>query len=371
MRIWEEGVRGAATPPLRADRLVLQNSFPTMLASLAAALEAGNPAYRQTGASAHHGRERAARSYTVTQVLFEFNWLRRVLFAVLDERFSLSIDSRNVILGAIEAELTEAMAAFVNARAATDLRAREEAAAATEDLKGQLKSLEVDRELKERFVASLSHDLRNPVGAAMMAASLLADEIGDAPVARDMFKLLSSNLNRTRRMLDDLLDVGRVSAGHPLHLDLQDTSLFEIAMGTAADLEIVHGKVFRIAGAGSVRGNWDPSYLRRAVENLLVNAVKYGARNGSITVTVLTQEDGASIAVHNQGEPIPPSERENLFKPFHRAQGVSERGVVGWGLGLALVRAVAEAHGGTVSVESDRAHGTTFTMSLPRGTQLH
>jgi signal transduction histidine kinase len=103
-----------------------------------------------------------------------------------------------------------------------------------------------------------------------------------------------------------------------------------------------------------------------AAWNLGTNALKYGVPGTPIVFDVVGDEEGACVSLHNEGVPIPPEDQATLFEPFTRTP-VSEAGNVGgWGLGLALVRGCAEAHGGTVEVESSPHEGTSFTIRLPR-----
>jgi signal transduction histidine kinase len=105
--------------------------------------------------------------------------------------------------------------------------------------------------------------------------------------------------------------------------------------------------------------------LRRVIENLISNAAKYGSPTGPITLTLEKRASEIDISVHNVGNPLPREELLQLFDPFHRSSTADASPHVGWGLGLTLVRGVAEAHGGRVHVESTPEAGTTFTLSLP------
>ena len=97
----------------------------------------------------------------------------------------------------------------------------------------------------------------------------------------------------------------------------------------------------------------------------MANAAKYSAP-GTIVSIKLEKLDGlAKLAIHNEGNPIPVEEQKLLFQPFLRAKAAQDSGKKGWGLGLTLVKGIAEAHGGTVTVESSAEKGTTFTLSIP------
>jgi signal transduction histidine kinase len=93
--------------------------------------------------------------------------------------------------------------------------------------------------------------------------------------------------------------------------------------------------------------------------------VKYGSPDEAITLTVRERDGRATVSVHNHGSYIPTEQREVLFQPFRRAQGASETGKRGWGIGLSLARGVVEAHGGSIHVDSLPERGTTFVLDLP------
>ena len=105
--------------------------------------------------------------------------------------------------------------------------------------------------------------------------------------------------------------------------------------------------------------------MRRILENLASNAVKYGSPTDPITVTLMKTSREVQISVHNHGYAIPPEEREHVFDSFSRAARPERGATKGWGLGLAVVKGLTEAHGGTVRVDSVDGAGTTFKVDLP------
>jgi signal transduction histidine kinase len=102
------------------------------------------------------------------------------------------------------------------------------------------------------------------------------------------------------------------------------------------------------------------------VENLVTNAVKYGSPDTLITVRISSHEARVILSVHNDGPPIPVEEQKGLFLPFRRSEAARASVQRGWGLGLALVRSVAEAHGGSIGLDSAPGTGTTFTIDVPQ-----
>ncbi|AUX20539.1 histidine kinase [Sorangium cellulosum] len=233
-----------------------------------------------------------------------------------------------------------------------------------EDLLGQLDAVRAERELREQFVSVLAHDLRGPLSAARMAATLLAarPDADGTHVARRV-EVVVRNLDRADRMVIDLLDVARIHAGRRLSLTLEECDLGEIGRELVNELAVEHPGRLALHADEGARGIWGASELRRALWNLVSNALKYGAQDAPITVSILKRGDGVEARVHNEGAPISSEAQETMFEPFTRAAG--ERGAHGWGLGLMLVRACAEAHGGSVHVDTAPDRGTTFTLRLP------
>lgn len=236
--------------------------------------------------------------------------------------------------------------------------------------RADLERLREERELRERFVATLTHDLRGPLSAVGTSAEALRRRPADDLAARDVhLSRILRQVARADRMIQDLLDASRIRAGKPLPLEVDECDLHALAAGAIEDLKVAHGERFVLRGDGPVVGQWDARALRRVIENLVANAVKYGRPGAPVTVSVHDRGNGfdrVQVSVHNEGEPLTPREQARMFEPFQRGERAAATGERGWGLGLALVRALTEAHGGTVYVESAPPRGTTFTIDLPR-----
>jgi signal transduction histidine kinase/AmiR/NasT family two-component response regulator len=232
------------------------------------------------------------------------------------------------------------------------------------DLRQQVEELGIERELRERFVSILAHDLRGPLAAAKMSAELLirrTDRLDDK--GQSLAGRIERNLDRMDRMIRDLLDVSRVRGGQRLPLRLGRCDLGAVAAEVIEELSAVHGDRFELAKSDAALGIWSHQELHRALWNLGTNAVKYGESDRPITTRIERTASGVRASVHNFGDPIPPEKRGRLFDLYSRLR---EGSGTGWGLGLALVRACAEAHGGRVSIgESTQEAGTTFMIDLP------
>jgi signal transduction histidine kinase len=225
---------------------------------------------------------------------------------------------------------------------------------------------------REMFLASLAHDLKTPLTASLGYAQLLrreATKAGRSPSARrmaDWAAIIEVNTARAAGLLDELLDIARLEAGHSLDLDRRPTDLVVLAKRVA----VTHRRgnerhrITADARAPEVVGEWDAARLARVLDNLLGNAVKYSPDGGEIAVRVGRDGAWAVLTVTDQGLGIPPADLARIFERFQRGQNVAGR-VAGSGVGLAGVRHVVEQHGGTVSVESREGVGSTFTVRLP------
>jgi signal transduction histidine kinase len=248
-------------------------------------------------------------------------------------------------------------------------RALEEAnaknASLVEEIQSRHDALQSEKELRERFVSILAHDLRGPLSAAKVNASFLQKK-PDWPVAgRELAQKIVSAIDRTDQMVKDLLDANRIRAGQKLSLELTELDLAAMTSEVAQELALIHGDRFQVDGEPNLPCSLSAQHVRRAIWNLATNAAKYGTPGSPIRLTVAKQSGVALVSVHNQGNPLSPEDQSRLFQPYVRTEASRTHGPYGWGLGLTLVRGCAEAHGGRVLLHSDEASGTTFTLEFP------
>jgi signal transduction histidine kinase len=161
------------------------------------------------------------------------------------------------------------------------------------------------------------------------------------------------------------LDALKVQTGARLRLELEEGDLVSIVREALQHMKRELGERLVIDAPAPVPGFFSADGLRRAIENLVGNAVKYGSPTTPIRVSVRAVHGRALLTVHNHGAHIPAEDQETLFRAFQRTAGAQRSGQEGWGLGLAQVRAVAEAHGGSIGVDSLPGSGTTFTIDIP------
>jgi len=339
LALWEERVRKEIPTAAQEERAIIINTFPGVLRQIAEALSPKHPRRTATEGSTvaeEHGGERVRMTqFRLEDVIHEYALLREVLVEVLEEHEPLTPAERNSLHSSIDEATRKACTAYALVQAG----------------------------FREQFVAVLAHDLRGPLSAAKASASLILRKPSDQSVPRWSARIVES-VDRADRMVQDLLDAMRAQAGGSLDLQFSECDIVEVVHEALDHLRTVYGDRFVLVAPAPVRGYFGVDPMRRAVENLAINAVKYGAAGRPITITVKELHERLFILVHNEGRHIPAEQQATLFRAFQRlaAEGGSHRG---WGLGLAQVRAAAEAHGGSIAVDSLPELGTTFTIDVP------
>lgn len=236
-------------------------------------------------------------------------------------------------------------------------------------LQEQNESLRQLDTLKTELVATVSHELRTPLTSIVSFSELLSDpEAGPLNVMQTTFvDTIQRNADRLIRLVDDLLLLARLESQN-LQLDVAQSDLAVLAR------QVVASQAPRAAEAGieveldspeTAPAAVDPARIEQLLNNLVSNAVKFGANGGSVTVTIAPRDDGWDIAVSDTGIGIPSDELEQLFQRFFRASNARSKMISGTGLGLAICNAIARLHGGSMSVSSIENEGSTFTTWLP------
>ena len=224
--------------------------------------------------------------------------------------------------------------------------------------------------LKDRFIAMLSHELRSPLSAIRMWASLLRGGTLDAERTQRAIEAIERSAITQARLVEELLDMSRITAGK-LVLDARPVDLVVVAEAALdavrAEAEAKEVRLERDFGLGGARVQGDPARLQQIIWNLLSNAVKFSPRGGRVLLGLADGEEHAVISVRDEGEGIEPEFLPHIFEPFRQAESPSTRGHGGLGLGLAIVHDLVQLHRGTIEVESKgKGQGATFTVKLPR-----
>jgi signal transduction histidine kinase len=323
----------------RESSPIILNTLPAFITRLALALAPDSEldfASEYSNIALAHGNERARlTNYSLAEVIHEYQILREILMRTLRAEAALSREEWDLVHRSIDEAIAEAAVAYV----------------------------QVQQGFRDMFLAALSHDFRSPLSNAMNYVDLIRRDAEPGQhghfAARALF-----NLKRIDRMIQDLLDAMRVNAGARMTLHIGRGELVALVSEVIGDLVLRAGNRFVLDAKDSIQGWWDGDRLKQALTNLLENAVKYGREDSSITCRVSTTDGRVFISVHNDGNPIPPEIIPTLFQPFRRSLDAEKSNTSGWGLGLFMVQSIAEAHGGSVAVESSPGEGTTFTLDI-------
>jgi signal transduction histidine kinase len=343
---WARRVKAEVSTASQLRNPVIINTFPLFIERLAAALcqECGHETATESSTVAQeHGSERArVTRYGPEQIIQEYQILRDVVRTELRKLVVLTEQDERVIQKSFDKAIQESMISYFHVLA----------------------------HIREQLVATLTHDLRNPIGAVKMASEIITDALQGEPTrealddALDMAKRITKNAKRADRMIQDMLDASLVQVGEQPSVNVTKGDV-EMVVREALGEQSSANAARLIAEVESVVGYWDLDALQRSVENLISNAFKYGDSRSAVTVRVKSCHERVMISVHNVGNPIPAENLESLFQVFRRAEAAKHSGKKGWGIGLALARTTAERMGGSIGIESSLENGTTFTIDIP------
>jgi signal transduction histidine kinase len=329
LKTWENGVRERLFVARDVQPPILLNTMPVFYDNIVESISPGYPrtsAVDGTTVASEHGGERARiTAYNHGALIEEYQIFRWAIFHVLDrEGVALDFLEAHAINSSIDSGIQEAVEAF---------------------------SL-VHSGFRERFAAALTHDLRGPLSVTVSALELILLSNDPAQMKAYAAKALS-NTQRMNGMVDELLHTMAFHGGQQLQLQLSPVAIRGVVDEVLA------------VGGGPIEGWWDRAALKRVLENLVSNAVKYGSAGTPVTVKTDAAYGRLILSVHNQGPPIPPDEQECIFQMYRRAESAKRNDKQGWGIGLPYVRAVAESHGGSIGVDSSAERGTTFVVDIP------
>ncbi len=266
--------------------------------------------------------------------------------------------------GALVITTVAAVAGLMVQRLSADSRKRTAQLAAQNE-----RLLELDR-LKDEFVATASHELRTPLTSlsGYLEMSLDPAEGGPlSPAREEHLRIVQRNADRLTLLVDQLLFLARADS-HPLELDRRPVEVGGIlheaveTAGPAARAKSIALQIQEDAGAEVLA---DRAQLLRVVDNLVANAIKFTPKGGSVRLVARRDGDTAVLEVTDTGLGIAPADQPGLFNRFYRGTNAIEQAIPGSGLGLAISQVIAEAHGGTIELESTHDSGSTFRLALP------
>jgi signal transduction histidine kinase len=334
--IWAQSVRKQIQSASQLADPILYNYFPDLLQRIAEALEPNAKRFDavEGNTSAHeHGGERARlTNFNISQIATEFYLLKEAIHSVLETKIQLTHREWAIIDRSIDQSLQESITSFALA----------------------------ESYIREQFIAMLAHDIRGPIAFIKMATSLLMEGV-EPSVASDLFQRISDAAENAGSLIDNILDASVIKASRRIKLGIEHINMLDTIQTVLRQYPQHNIQL----DAESVVGYWCPRGLKRVIQNLVDNALKYGDTSQPIIVKIWQSHGAAKISVHNEGNPIPVEEQENVFQPFHRSHASIGEDIKGWGFGLPIVRGLTEAHGGSIEVESTVDLGTTITITMP------
>ena len=224
--------------------------------------------------------------------------------------------------------------------------------------------------MKAAFVSTISHELNTPLTAIKgFVTTLRQDKEGfyDLHTRQEFYQIVDVECDRLSRLIGNLLNLSRIESGRSLELDLQQVSV-DALVQHAAEAHRAYAKQHEVAtevfpGLPPIVA--DAEKIDQVLTNLISNAIKFSPKGGRVIVAAVPDDGFVRFSVQDHGVGIPDGHLPHIFDYFHRVDNRDTRSTYGAGIGLYLVKHLVEAHGGTVSVESELGKGSTFIFRLP------
>ncbi len=309
-------------------------------------LDNGNNNEALDGASDAHAIDRLSHGFDMMEMMSEYRALRASVLHLWHESVPSACDRNIEDLTRFNESIDQSLSAAI--------------ASYTERVE----------QARDTFLAMLGHDLRNPLSAISMAATLIPSTRDNEAETAEYSSIISTSAASMERMIIDLLDFTRTRLGSGMPISRAPIDLNVIGSQAIAECRVAHPSIkFIYKTDGELRGMWDSDRIRQAISNLLGNAIQHGSKHAPITLTLIGEQSEARVVVHNWGEPIPSGEIKTIFEPLVRGASNSssrENRSGSIGLGLYIVREVAQSHGGRISVSSSAVDGTSFSIYLPQ-----
>lgn len=238
----------------------------------------------------------------------------------------------------------------------------------TKDIKNRKETLKVLNEAvksRDEFLSVASHELKTPLTSMKLQTQItqrkMNNEVDDPDYLKKYMALIERQVNRLNRLVDDMLELSRISSGK-LQIHYEQYNLTQLVRDVVDRSREENHQEISLKAEDNIVINMDPFRIEQVIVNLISNALKYGEKR-PVEVAVSKNNDFATITIKDYGRGISKSDQDRIFNRFERAVTASE--VSGLGLGLYIVRQILDLHGGSISVESEIGHGSIFRVNLP------
>jgi signal transduction histidine kinase len=353
---WEAFARAMPLPgPI--DVTALRDHAQAMLDAIATDLDTPQTAHEQSqkarglvdvdhqassSAATDYGSGRAASGFTVIQMVAEFRALRASVIR--------SWTSHEKHLGPADIE------DLIRFNEAIDQAVAESLARYSSEI----------NEARERFLAILGHDLRNPLGAIATSAKFLLETDASPDEQAELVRGIDKASHRMSVLVNDMLDLALNQLGEAVPITRTPSNLAAIISDVVAEVSAFYPRArIESHSSGDLTGDWDAARLAQAFTNLLGNAVQHGDSAQPIRIDLRSESNAVVVAIHNAGQAIPPGKRDRIFDRMS-PDTIQDSDGSHLGLGLFIVDKIVDAHGGTIEMHSDSTSGTTFTVRLPK-----
>ncbi|MBI2071385.1 MAG: response regulator [Elusimicrobia bacterium] len=237
------------------------------------------------------------------------------------------------------------------------------------ELRQSVRRYEELDELKSQFVSNVSYELRTPLFSIRAAFDLLSTELANGdPVKARLSKVISGNIDRLARLIGNLLDYSRIEKG-VLSFVFEDVDLAAVVRQVAQALEFLiqaRGISLLAFESSPLSITGDLSQLTQLVTNLLANAIKFTHPGGKVGIELKDLGEDVEMVIWDTGIGIAGENREKIFERFYQVDGSLTREAGGTDIGLTIVRAIVENHGGTIELHSELGKGSRFQVRLPK-----
>lgn len=286
--------------------------------------------------SENHGKHRSITPhYTVDQVVHEYIIFHRTISSFLKSKDCYSVEVSDLLKYIIETSILKSVGAFSRSI----------------------------QEMQEKLIGTLAHDIRNPLSISSLSLDMYADE-EEQEWKDNMVVTARKSLKKAIGLIEGLMDGITVKAGEGMMMNFEEINIISDVKNVVEEVKEAYDHEFILnLEDAEINGIFDSSAIRRLLDNLISNAVKYGSSDTPITITVVNKGDAVELSVHNLGEPISEDEQKKIFEFLH-CDKEKTKSSKSWGMGLTLAQIVAKAHGGEIKLFSDLETGTTFKFLI-------
>jgi signal transduction histidine kinase len=358
LQAWEDFAKTIEPPALTMDRKALRDHASHMLKAIAIDIGTPQTAFEQAEkskargpqesedtAAETHAEARVLSGYTIEQLVSEYRALRASVLRLWAEKTKagLATDPEDITRfnEGIDQALAESVARYSK----------------------------MVKQSQNLFLAILGHDLRNPLGTTVMAASFImgANDI-DSKYTLAATRIFNSG-QRMSKLVNDLIDFTRTHLGSGIPISPKQANIASICQATVDEMRTFHpDRMIEFHKSGEMAGVWDEGRIAQVFSNLIGNALQHGIRTEPVVVNIQSAAAEVVATIHNKGAPIALEKMQSIFEPmvrFDDRDHSSDLRQTSLGIGLYIAKEIVRAHGGTIKVDSSSTQGTTFTVRLP------